>query len=285
MIFFLRMIVLISLSFPLYAEKETVVLMAKENNPALTNLYKRLYSLNANFNYVISTEEHPIDIKSNDFVVLVGVNKPSHSNVDSHKKTISVLITKDQSFGIKSQTSIWMEPPLSRQLMLANLVIPGQQKLGLLIKGSESRKNQLSGLSESQIQMLNIIDIEESENINQALFNVLKGSKLLLGSYDPEIYSSSNLKNILITSYRQKKVMIGPSRAYLKAGSLSTTFSDLGHVAQRIMDVVLEYQSSAKWLKAGYNPYYRILFNKQVARSLDIILPEEDVLLKNMPPQ
>ena len=79
--------------------------------------------------------------------------------------------------------------------------------------------------------------------------------------------------------------MIGPSRAYLKAGSLSTTFSDLGHVAQRIMDVVLEYQSSAKWLKAGYNPYYRILFNKQVARSLDIILPEEDVLLKNMPPQ
>lgn len=285
MIFCLRMIVLIVLSFPLYAEKETIVLMSKDNNPALTNLYNRLDSLSSDFNYVISTEVHSIDIKENDFIVLVGAYNPSYFNLESHKKTISVLITKEQSREINSQTSIWMEPPLSRQLMLANLIIPGQQKLGFLVNGSESKKNQLSELSEAQIQMLNVIDLEESENINRALFKVLKDSKLLLGSYDPEIYSSIHLKNILITSYRQQKVMIGPSRAYLKAGSLATTFSDLDHIAKRIMDVVIEYQSSAKWLETGYNPYYRILFNKQVARSLNIILPEEDFLLRNMPPQ
>lgn len=282
MMFYLRLILFIMLSCPLYAEQTSIVLLAEKDSPALNKLYKKLQAIDPNYKYSISTKSSPLDVEDNDFVILVGSKAPSYFNVSQHKRSISVLVTQQQALELETQTSIWVEPPLSRQLKLADLLVPGNNKIGLLVTSEKNKTEQLSRLSTSQKEMLKVVSLSDYENINQALFNVLKGTRLLLGSYDSRIYNAKNIKNILITSYRQQKVLIGPSRAYLKAGSFATTFSDLSHVAKRVLEVVAQFQQDGVWLTAGYNPYYRILFNQQVARSLNIRVLNDELLEKRM---
>lgn len=278
----LRLLLFSLLSFPLFAAENTIVLVAERASPALENLYKNLKKITPSFNYRISTSTSPVDISPTSFVIQLGAKMPSYVDLSQHKKTIAVLVTKEQSQDLAVQSSIWIEPPLSRQLKLANLVIAGDEKIGLLVSNVESMEQQLQELSEAEQAMLKIVNLSEYENINQALYHVLKDTRLLLGNYDRNIYNAKNIKNILITSYRQQKVLVGPSRAYLKAGSFTTTFSDLDHIAKRIIDVIAQYNDSGEWMSADYNPYYRVLFNQQVARSLNIRLMDKAMIEQKM---
>jgi len=278
----LRAVVLILLSLNAVAEQDTIILLADKKSPVLEKLRKQLEIIAPNFSYKISAGDSSVKILSNDYVISVGRSAAGHFNYANHKRSLAVLITSPQCEKLNIQTCIFVEPPLERQLRLANLVLPGNKKIGFLASNRQQAKKMLSEFSDTQKNMLKIIALDEYENINQALFHALKNTRFLLGSYDNKIYNANNIKNILITSYRQQKVLIGPSRAYLKAGSFATTFSDLSHVAKRIIDVVEHHRVTARWLKAGYNPYYRILFNQQVARSLNIRVTNDSLLEQRM---
>lgn len=282
MMFFLRYFLCVIVSFPLYAEGDSIVLLTENNSPALNNLYKKVKQLAPEFNLAISTKQSPFTINSNDYVVLVGDDVPGHIDVSTLAKSIAIMVTKNQSKRLNVKTSVWVEPPLKRQLKLANLVIPGNSKVGLLVNGVVDKQIQIASLDESQREMLNIVDINEYDNLNQALYNVLKESKLILASYNNTIYNAKNIKNILITAYRQQKVLIGPSRAFLRAGSFATTFSNMDHIAQRLVDIIQHHKNTEIWLSADYNPHYSILFNQQVARSLDVPLVDVELLKQQM---
>lgn len=262
--------------------QDKIVLVAERMSPALNKLTSTLRASAPQFSYQISTADSPVVISVNDYVIVVGAKKITHTDLSKYPKRIGVMLTAHQAELADASTSIYIEPPVSRQLKLANLLIPGSKKIGLLVSDEQDKANVLNQLSNVEKDMLKVVSIAEYDNINQALFHVLKGTRLLLGHYNSEIYNAKNIKNILITSYRQRKVLIGPSRAYLKAGSFSTTFSDLSHIANRIIEVVEHHKSSDQWLKAGYNPHYRILFNAQVARSLNIRILTEDYLRQQM---
>ena len=282
MMFFLRCFFCVILSFSLYAEGDSIVLLAENNSPALNNLYKKVKQLAPELNLVISTQQSPFNINSNDYVVLVGGDVPKHIDISTLTNSIAIMVTKNQSKRLNVKTSVWVEPPLKRQFELANLVIPGNSKVGLLVNGAVDKQIQVESLDERQREMLNIVDISEYDNLNQALYKVLKESKLILASYNNAIYNAKNIKNILITSYRQQKVLIGPSRAFLRAGSFATTFSNMDHIAQRLVDIIQHHKNTGMWLSADYNPHYRILFNHQVARSLDVPLVDVELLRQQM---
>jgi len=262
--------------------QDKIILVAERRSPALNKLISTLRASAPQFSYQISTADSPVVISVNDYVIVVGAKKITHTDLSKYPKRIAVMLTAHQAELVDVSTSIYIEPPVSRQLKLANLLIPGSKKIGLLVSDEQDKANVLNQLSEVEKDMLKVVSITEYDNINQALFHVLKGTRLLLGHYNSEIYNAKNIKNILITSYRQRKVLIGPSRAYLKAGSFSTTFSDLSHIANRIIEVIEHHKTSDQWLKAGYNPHYRILFNAQVARSLNIRVLKEDFLRQQM---
>jgi len=297
MMLYIRILILLLCSWPLMAAQEAkaqdgsekvrlaqdkIILVAERRSPALNKLISTLRASAPQFSYQISTADSPVVISVNDYVIVVGAKKITHTDLSKYPKRIAVMLTAHQAELVDVSTSIYIEPPVSRQLKLANLLIPGSKKIGLLVSDEQDKANVLNQLSEVEKDMLKVVSITEYDNINQALFHVLKGTRLLLGHYNSEIYNAKNIKNILITSYRQRKVLIGPSRAYLKAGSFSTTFSDLSHIANRIIEVIEHHKTSDQWLKAGYNPHYRILFNAQVARSLNIRVLKEDFLRQQM---
>jgi hypothetical protein len=281
-VFYFRLLLLTLLSWPLFAAQSSIVLVAEKNTSAVNKLLYQLSEIAPGFSYSVSTRKNPATVDPKAYVIVVGAKPSTHFDFSKYPNRIAVMVTAKQSKTADVNTSIFIEPPLTRQLKLANLLIPGNKKLGLLVSNAQDKHQVLMTLTESEKDLLKIVNIADYENINQALFHVLKGTRLLLGNYNNEIYNAKNIKNILITSYRQQKVLVGPSRAYLKAGSFATTFSDLSHIARRIIDVVQHHQKSGEWLQADYNPYYRILFNTQVARSLNIRVLNNDVLLQKM---
>lgn len=279
---YIQLFFLMLVSCPLSAAQDSIVLVAEKNTPSLNKLLNQLSIIAPDFSYQISTQKTPAAVNSGAYIIAVGAKPSPHFDLSKYKNKISVMVTAKQAAAKNVNTSIFIEPPLSRQLKLADLLIPGNKKLGLLVSGADNKDEVLNTLTKEEQGLLKVVNVEEYENINQALFHVLKGTRLLLGSYNSEIYNAKNIKNILITSYRQQKVLIGPSRAYLKAGSYATTFSDLSHIAQRIIDIVQHHQKTGVWLQADYNPYYRILFNAQVARSLSLHVLNDDVLRQQM---
>lgn len=279
---YIQLLFLILMFSPLSAAQDSIVLVAEKNTPSLNKLLNQLSLIAPSFSYQISTQENPVAVNPDAYIIAVGAKPSPHFDFSKYKKIISVMVTSKQAAKRKLNSSIFIEPPLSRQLKLADLLIPGNKKLGLLVSDAGDKDEVLQSLTKEEQELLKVVNINEYDNINQALFHALKGTRLLLGSYNSDIYNAKNIKNILITSYRQQKVLIGPSRAYLKAGSYATTFSDLSHIAHRIIDVVQHHQKTRTWLQAGYNPYYRILFNTQVARSLNLHVLNDDDLRQKM---
>ncbi|MFT4764828.1 MAG: ABC-type uncharacterized transport system substrate-binding protein [Oleispira sp.] len=280
--FIARLLLILLTFFSALVSAEDVILVAENNTPVLKKLIRGLSQLAPDFSYQISTAKTPITIPKDAYVISVGAKQSSHVDYSQYPKRIAVMLTAKQAEISDMATSIYIEPPLSRQLQLADLLVPGDKKIGLLVSNKQDKEDVFKTLTDAERMMLKVVSIEDYDNINQALFHVLKGTRLLLGHYNNDIYNAQNIKNILITSYRQRKVLIGPSRAYLKAGSFSTTFSDLSHIARRITEIVIHHKGTGQWLKADYNPHYRILFNPQVARSLNIRILNDDVLMQQM---
>lgn len=164
-------------------------------------------------------------------------------------------------------SAIYSEAPLQRQLALAEAIFGESEIFGALVAKDASALVSADNLR--------VYPIAEYESLNHALVELLGSSKALIGVYDPELYSAENIKSILITSYRHNRPLIGPTQAYLKAGALASTYSTPEDVVRRLSEVVTEGLGEQGVFPASdYNPYFSVGFNRQVGRSLNLLLPD-----------
>ena len=164
-------------------------------------------------------------------------------------------------------SAIYSEAPLQRQLALAEAIFGANEIFGALVAKDASAL--------VSAENLRVYPIAEYDSLNHALVELLRSSKALVGVYDPELYSAENIKSILITSYRHNRPLIGPTQAYLKAGARASTYSTPEDVVRRLSEVVTEGLSAQGTFPApDYNPYFSVGFNRQVGRSLNLLLPD-----------
>lgn len=276
-----KILVTVWLLLPAFLCAEDIVLMANNMSPLLLNLKSKLEQQSQDFTVTIVTQDRPSTFPNSSYIVSVGSHSVNPLFREKAKGVISILVTEKQNRGISNQSAIYVEPPFERQLRLTQEVFPNS-KIGVLVADQKQKELIEKALTPLQSPLLNVVKLTDSNNLNVALFDVLKDSDVLLGVYDKRIYNSENIKNILITSYRQQKVLVGPSKAYLKAGSFISTYSNLSHIAERLTDIISIYDSEGRWLDEGYNPYYEIVLNSQVGNSLNILLPDLNLLTKKM---
>lgn len=195
--------------------------------------------------------------------------------------SVSILAAKDQlaPYAAKISTSIYAEPPFYRQLLLAQQIFPGAT-IGVLAKSTDQKKTLLNESRKYVNKNLLEVEVIANSNINQALYKLLKQSDLLVAAYDLELYKAKNIKNILVTSYRQNKVLVGPSKAYLRSGAYATIYSNLNDINKMLAETIIEYRKNNSWPLASYNHYYRVKINQRVAKSLGIPQQDERALAK-----
>ena len=165
-------------------------------------------------------------------------------------------------------TFLWSDPPLQRQIALLKVMLPGLQNVGVLYG------------NHSTFLLAEIEHALQAENLTmrkyywpdsydaRSLSNLLEQTDVLLGIDDSNIYNPANIKSILLSSYARKQTLIGPTAAFIKAGSLASTYSDQDDWIQTLSSVLKT--PSTSWPSSQYPDHFKVMINRQVARSLGI---------------
>lgn len=168
---------------------------------------------------------------------------------------------------------LWSDPPLDRQLRLIRLLLPEARRVGVLFDSHSEFL--LKELRQATLPLGFEVITERWEDTNDSrpLQALLKNSDVLLGLDDPDLYNPKTVKNLLLSSYARQLALIGPNAAFVRAGSLASTYSDQNDWL-KILDELLD-QPSGTWPRALYPQHFKVLSNPQVARSLSIELMNE----------
>lgn len=165
-------------------------------------------------------------------------------------------------------TFLWSDPPIKRQIALLKAMQPDVKHVGVLygdhsafLMTEVEQAMQAQGLVLHKYYWPNSYDA-------RGLGRLLNKTDALLGLDDLQIYNPTTIKSILLSSYARKQALIGPTAAFIKAGSLASTYSDKDdwlHSLQTLLN-----RPTQSWPREAYPDAFKILVNQQVARSLGL---------------
>lgn len=178
----------------------------------------------------------------------------------------------------KAISAIYLDQPWSRQLNFIHAALPKHSVVGLLYSPDVriTLPRVPRGIS------INAQSVRSVETLFKTLENILDNSDVLLVTPDSEIYSSGNVRNILLTSYRHKVPLIGISQAYVNAGALCAIFSTPEQLAEQTGEAIVSFARNRRLPEPQYPVSFSIAINQQVARSLGIVLDSPEAIREHM---
>lgn len=177
-------------------------------------------------------------------------------------------------------TAVFWEPDPVQHLRLARAMMPGARRAGVLLSADDPALV-ASLRSEAARQKLDLVieQVKPGAPLVRSVNNVLGASDFLLGLDDPDIFSPATAKTLLLTSYRHVKPVIGPTAAYVDAGSAASLVVTLADVADTLAAWLPELMSSQGALPPPrYAEISDVRTNAQVARSLRLSIPPPTAL-------
>lgn len=218
-----------------------------------------------------------------DLVIAVGT-KAVESAIGTKVPLLSIMVPKNSfetlierypsRHPLTNISAIYLDQPWSRQLNFIQAILPKHSIVGVLY--SPHTPIMLPRLPRGM--SLNAKSVRSPENLFAALENILESSDVLLAIPDSEIYSSNNVRNILLTSYRHKVPLIGISQSYVNAGAIGAIFSTPEQLARQAWEMLAYFQKHRELPEPQYPESFSIAVNQQVARSLGIELDSPEVI-------
>ncbi|WP_227663282.1 hypothetical protein [Marinobacter halophilus] len=210
----------------------------------------------------------------------VAFSKIRQMNRDAPILALMVEKTFIQGYANRSPgqvSAIYYDVPLVRQALTGKAILPQSRQIALLAstESVEIYEDLIDQLSAYNLQARVFITDSDDQLIPTLVRALTYGDFVLAGS-DDAIYNPRNIKHILLTAYRRNKIVIGPSQAYVKAGVLASSYAPFPVMAEMAGTYLQGYLAEGHFPEPDYPGEYRVEANKQVARSLNIPLPERD---------
>jgi putative tryptophan/tyrosine transport system substrate-binding protein len=166
-----------------------------------------------------------------------------------------------------------------RVMDLIRLALPSVRKVGVLW-GPDSRNLAPGFYAAAQQRGLQWAEatVEAGTSAYPALQGLLEDSDVLLGVADTQVYNSSTIQNILLTSFRAKVPLVGFSSAYVQAGAAFGVYSTpamLGRQAAALARNAL--QGRALPLAVQFPQEFVVSVNPNVARALGLSLNDSQL--------
>jgi putative tryptophan/tyrosine transport system substrate-binding protein len=234
-----------------------------------------------------------INIPKDTLVVAVGTQALKYaSNLDERTPVIGVLVPKlsYESILLESKrqpirfSAVYLDQPFTRQLALIKAIFPNISSIGVLLGPvSQFQSNDLQSAAKKFNMNVDIELVENATELHDSLEKVTAGKQLLLAIPDPLIYTRDTAQTILLTTYHRQAPVIGFSQSYAKSGAIAAVFSSPKQYATEISNIIKtlpkEYVSLPLARAAAE---FSIEINRQVARSLDIRIAEDDVIYQQI---
>jgi ABC-type uncharacterized transport system substrate-binding protein len=271
-----------------------VLLQLSDRSPPYQQFADTLNRTLAASNVDVTITESPSGSGANpDLVIAVGMKATEFAVNSFGAPVLGAMIPKQGYEALlgkyaaqhrsKPVSAIYIEQPLERQLGFIRAALPERSRLGLLYS-PEARFDPSTwqpGFAERGLTLA-ARRVRSADTLFADLEEVLNESDLLLAIPDSTIYNSSNVRNILLTSYRHKVPLVGLSQAYLNAGALCAIFSTPEQIAEQAGAAIVAFATNKRLPEAQYPTSFSIGLNQQVARSLGIFLDSPEVIRERM---
>jgi hypothetical protein len=191
-----------------------------------------------------------------------------------------------QAGGIPSRaTAIFLEQPLTRQLALINLALPGKKRVAAVL-GPHSRALLPELERRTRAAGLTLVskEVARDTEVVPALRSLLPECDILLAVPDPDVYSATSVQNILLLTYRQRVPVVAFSQSYVKAGALAAVHTTPAQFGEQAVELVEQMLRGGRWvLPEPRGPkYFSIAYNRDVARSLGLGVVDEPALMQRL---
>ena len=176
-------------------------------------------------------------------------------------------------------SALFRDQPLQRQLQLAELLLPNRARFALLY-GSNGPPPGLDRVATAE--MLTAIDVAGASDWPRTLSELMLNHDALIAIDDDQLYNRDTIRSVLLTTYRHGRVVIGPSRPFVNAGSLASAYTASDQYLSQLTDMVLQFLTSGRLPPAQYPRQFRVAVNRQVADSLNLKIADEDTLTERL---
>lgn len=206
----------------------------------------------------------------------------------THRPILALLVGRSYLEDISSDhsspvTAIFYDPPLLRQALIGRVILPQASRMALLARPGETSR--YDGL----IEQLAYFDIEArvfvvsgEDALIPALNRALGFGDFLLATPDEAIYNARTIKHILLTTYRRNRLVIGPGHAFVRAGVLASSYVPLADYTKAAARYIREWERNGELPAPTYPEEFSIEINRQVARSLNIPLPDSEQIVEEV---
>ena len=253
---------------PSYAEVNVQLLSAPTTESAqlvtfLTKTFKD--------DVAITTGETVFD-KTNLLIVLNG--EAVKSLPITHPPTLFVLPQPSSIELQKQDGALYWTPSLAAQLALIRAILPATNRIGMLVGHNDDMSwlrvfKQYAAEQSIEIRFQTV----DKARIARQVSELAATTDVLLAQPDTDIYNRETIRFILLAAYRQNKVLIGPSPAFVNAGALATLYAPSSLVAEEIAQKIRYFLKNNKLPPASRIKSLNVSLNPQVAKSLGLSVP------------
>ena len=190
--------------------------------------------------------------------------------------------------GSGRRAAVVIDQPLNRPLTLGQLLVPSAKRVGAVFGPvSVSSRPQLINAARRRGMELIYADMDSDDNPIGVLSPLVQKTDLFIAVADRAVFNKSVAKWLLYLSFRQKVSVIGFSQSYAKAGALGAVYSspeNIGRHGAELMASLLAPEGggpiATELWRTYYPKYYTLEINREVARALNIAVPELEALYR-----
>jgi len=266
-----------------------VEIVLSENSAPYQQFVSMLQSgADKRFSFVVSTA--PSSLRSNNPDVLIALGLKALEALQNRKEPVIAALVSSNEFaavnassGQSRRTAVFIDQPKSRQLYFLRALQPKISRIGVVYsRQSAAELEQLRLAAAEQSLAVEANFVSSPQDIYSSLEAVIHRAELLLALPDNSIYNGSNVRNILLTTYRDDTPLIGLSQAYVNAGALAAIFSSSEQMAEEVAGMLRIFSQSGVLPVAQHPASFSIAVNPQVANSLKIFLPAPEEIRRRM---
>ncbi len=218
-----------------------------------------------------------------DFHILVaaGVNGCRYAFETATQQPVFCLLLSQRSFETLqvqypdvSATALVVDQPVNRQIAVANSLFPALRNFSVP-DGSDIDSDSLPPSIRSEQ-----FRVSKGSALAVSIADAVADTDALVAVPDAQVFNRNTLRTVMLTAYGYGKPVIGYSKAYVRAGALMSTYSDIRQCFRNAADLLNEYLAGEDILDQIHMPrYFSIEVNSSIARSLKLVRRQRDLSL------
>lgn len=168
---------------------------------------------------------------------------------EGNAPVIACMTVDEQSLReANNATGVFLEFPLETQLKWMRRLVPKSKSIGVLYNSEENRKkiNAAKRIAEKLGLRLVAREIEQPQDLPDALNSLAREADLLWGVTDQLVLSRKTAQAILLFSFRNRIPFSGLSASWVKAGALYALDRDYEDLGEQCGEMVVEILDGRK---------------------------------------